>query len=98
VVRAEEEHPVIVDNADAKAVKPTGPAKEVPVECWILSEEGNRGELDVERLNCDLVLIGGKRSSHGPKTLKPARFYGQTQHLSVFALEDAICSARIQFG
>ena len=97
-VRAQEEHTVVVDNGDAKAVKPTGPAKEVPAEYWILGEEDNRRKLDAKRLDCDLVLIGCERSRHRPETLKSAGLDIQSKHLSVLALEYAMCSARIQLG
>jgi hypothetical protein len=43
------------------------------------------------------VLIGGKRPSHGPETLKPAGVDVDPKHLSVPALKDAMCGARIQF-
>ena len=39
LVRPHEEHPVVVHNADAKPLKPTGAAKEVSAECRILSEK-----------------------------------------------------------
>ena len=42
LVRAHEEQAVVVDNGDAKAVKPTGAAKEVPVECGVLGKEDDR--------------------------------------------------------
>ena len=42
LVRAYEEQAVVVDNGDAKAVKPTGAAKEVPVECGVLGKEDDR--------------------------------------------------------
>jgi hypothetical protein len=49
LVWAQEEHPVVIDNADAKTVKPTGSAKEVSVECWILGEEHGCRKLDAKR-------------------------------------------------
>jgi flavin reductase (DIM6/NTAB) family NADH-FMN oxidoreductase RutF len=98
IVRAQEEHTVVVDNGDAKAVNPTGPAKEVPAEYWILGEEDNRRKFDAKRLDCDLVLIGSERSHHRPETLKPAGLDIQSKHLRVLALEYAMCGARIQLG
>jgi hypothetical protein len=97
LVRAHEEQAVVVDNGDAKAVKPTGAAKEVPVEYGVLGKEDGRGKLDTKRLNCDLVLLGCKRPSHGPETLKAAGIDVHSKHLSVLALKDAMCGARIQF-
>jgi uncharacterized membrane protein len=41
VVGAEKEQAIIVDNPDAKPVKPTGPADKTPAECRVLSEENN---------------------------------------------------------
>ena len=41
LVRAHEEQAVVVDDGDAKAVKPTGTAKEVPVECGVLGKEND---------------------------------------------------------
>jgi hypothetical protein len=79
LVRTHEEHPVVVHNADAKLVKPTGAAKEVSAECRILGEKDSRRKLNAKRLNSDLVLIGCERSSHGPKTLKPAGFNIQSE-------------------
>ena len=97
LVRTHEEHPVVVHNADAKPVKPTGATKEVSAECRILSEKDNRRKLNAKRLNGDLVLIGCERSSHGPKTLKPAGFNFQSENLGVLALKDAMRGAGIQF-
>ena len=97
LVRTHEEHPVVVHNADAKPVKPTGAAKEVSAECRILGEKDNRRELHAKRLNCDLVLVCGKRSSHGSKTLKPAGLNVQPKQLSVLAFKDAMRGASIQF-
>ena len=93
-VRTHEEHPVVVDNSDAKAVEPTGAAKEVPAECRILGEEDDRRKLNAKRMNCDHVLMGCKRSSHGPKTLQLAGFNFQSQNVGVLTLEDAVCGAR----
>ena len=42
LVRAHEEQAVVVDYGDAQAVKPTGAAKEVPVECGVLGKEDDR--------------------------------------------------------
>ena len=98
LVRTHEEHPVVVHNADAKPVKPTGAAKEVSAECRILGEKDNRRKLNAKRLNGDLVLIGCERSSHGPKTLKPAGFNFQSEDLGVLALKDAMRGAGIQFS
>jgi len=51
LVRTYEEHPVVVHNADAKPLKPTGATKEVSAECRILSEKDNRRKLDAKGLN-----------------------------------------------
>ena len=42
LVRAHEEQAVVVDNGDAQAVKPTGAAEEVPVECGVLGKKDDR--------------------------------------------------------
>ena len=42
LVRAHEEQAVVVDNGDAQAVKPTGAAEEIPVECGVLGKEDDR--------------------------------------------------------
>ena len=97
LVRTDEEHTVVVHNADSKPVKPTGAAKEVSAECRVLGEKDNRRKLNAKGLNGDLVLIGCERSSHGPKTLKSAGFNFQSEDLGVLALKDAMRCAGIQF-
>jgi hypothetical protein len=51
LVRTHEEHSVVVHNADAEPVKPTGAAKEVSAECRILGKKDNRRKLNAKRLN-----------------------------------------------
>jgi hypothetical protein len=97
LVRTHEEHPVVVHNADAKPVKPTGAAKKVSAESRILGEKYNGRELNAKRLNCYLVLVRGERSSHSAKTLKPAGLNVQPKHLSVLVFEDAMRGASTQF-
>ena len=71
VVRAQEKHPIVIDDADVEAVQPAETAQEVPVECLVLGEKDNRRELDAECVDGDLVLIGCKRSGGRSETLNP---------------------------
>jgi hypothetical protein len=42
LVWAHEKQAVVVDTGDAQAVKPTGAAEEVPVECGVLGKQDDR--------------------------------------------------------
>ena len=70
LVRSHEEHPVVIYNADAKAIQPTGAAEKVSAECRILGEEDHCLKLNAQRLNGNLVFVCGERSSNCSKTLK----------------------------
>jgi hypothetical protein len=70
LVRAREEHPAVVDNADAQSVKPTRPAYETPIERGVVGKKNERRKLDAESVKRDLVFIGHKRACHGSKTLR----------------------------
>lgn len=62
------------------------------------SEGKNRRKLDTERLNCDLVLKSCERPDHGPEALKPAGVNFHSKNLTLLALKDAMCGARVRFA
>lgn len=89
LIYTQKERPAVIDYTDAKPIKPTGAVQEISAERFLLRKEYGRRKLDAKRFDCDVVLIGGKRSRNGSKTLKPAGFD--------FQPEEAICGIGIQF-
>jgi len=61
-----------------------------------LNEKHDCGKLNSKRSDRYLLLIGGKRSSYGPKTLQPAGLNIQFKYPGLLALENAMRGTRVQ--